>query len=338
MLFASLGAKRIKGAFKRGSTCALFFEEGAQVENTIESFVQNMHNAKTCGLGSTTDVVPHSQVRGVINSRFYPTQMVDGPMISPATYSVGSGSSSALGLQSNFDEQWIFRTFLCAQAHPEAVTTISADNVDSQMGYAFTTRTHMRIGTPYWMTGQRKIFLGNDNGNLTFYTGDNTRAPTRDSWGDTYWYLGWDSARIQVGAARVDAGYSSGVQYQVANVAPNWKVCLFQPRTYEYYYRQVTGYPPTIRHTMSYPAVTPYMNYAAAVPTYPYVPSVTDDPTDINVQLDFGLFGVRTNERTFLCRITRNEITSQPSTYTPGTTGNLTINADLPTMEQVTAM
>lgn len=338
MLFASLGGYRIEGAFKRGASCALFFEEGTQIENTVESFVQNMHKAKTCGLGSKTNNVPLSQVRGVINNRFYPTQMVDGPMLSPGSYYVSSGSSSALGMPSNFDERWVFKTFLCAQAHPETVTTISDANVDSQMGYGFTTRTHMRIGTPYWMTGQRKIFLGNDNGNLTFYTGDNTRSPSKDSWGDTYWYLGWDSARIKVGGASVNAGYTSGFSWQVANVAPNWNVCLFQPRSYEYYYRQVTGYPPTIRHTMSYPTVPSYMNYAAAVPTYPYVPDVTDPASDINVQLDFGLFGVRTNERSFLCRITRDEITTQPQTYVPGTTGGLVLDTKLPAVESVVVM
>lgn len=124
MLFASLGGLRLEGAFKRGASCALFFEEGTQIDNTVESFVQNAEKAKTCGLGSTTNVVPLSQARGIRGLQYFPTQMVDGPMLAPNYTNLSSGSGNGMRFPAQVTPDWVFSTFLCAQGHPETVTTL----------------------------------------------------------------------------------------------------------------------------------------------------------------------------------------------------------------------
>lgn len=236
MLFASLGGYRIEGAFKRGASCALFFEEGTQIDNTVESFVQNADKAKTCGLGSTTNVVPLSQARGIRGLQYFPTQMVDGPMLAPNYTNLSSGSGNGMRFPAQVTPDWVFSTFLCAQGHPETVTTLDDVEVDSHLGYGLTTRQHVRVGTPNLLTGYRKMFLGNQSSDLRLSVGEGRSASTSSVLSTTYMYgIGWDVGWVRPTTA---SQYAYGLMR-------NAVILGIVPRTY--------------RHNVVYPNVWYYM-------------------------------------------------------------------------------
>lgn len=339
MLFASLGGYRIEGAFKRGASCALFFEEGTQIDNTVESFVQNAEKAKTCGLGSTTNVVPLSQARGIRGLQYFPTQMVDGPMLAPNYTNLSSGSGNGMRFPAQVTPDWVFSTFLCAQGHPETVTTLDDVEVDSHLGYGLTTRQHVRVGTPNLLTGYRKMFLGNQSSDLRLSVGEGRSASTSSVLSTTYMYgIGWDVGWVRPTTA---SQYAYGLLSlgSFTFMAPSLSgMTLFQPRNYTYSYRTLTGYPRNDTYTISYQTSLQSMNGASKSLAYPYVSLTSGEDSPIDVQLDFGMFGVRTNLGKFLCRITRDEIVSQPSVYVPGTTGSLVLETKLPAVESVVVM